>query len=236
MDSIVVNTAEDMDQIMTWVCKYLAQLPESNVQVKFDCPFLKGEVVFSFADCRLEFEYEGEGYVRFKSFCSVDLLGEILMGGFRWNVGSQLVTDEWYSHDLETVDVARYQERDQIYLNYAFRWFALMLLAIYYRPEFERKRHVTAVKKKKGKAKKDKSVKTLSSRKYIISGDFVDDLPKPPRRHSKPEREYGVRGHYRHYKSGKVVWIQPHTRCKGRKQNNGSTYIARVEDSKAPKG
>lgn len=32
----------------------------------------------------------------------------------------------------------------------------------------------------------------------------------------KPQHEFDVRGHYRHYKSGKVVYVRPYTKCKGR--------------------
>ena len=31
-----------------------------------------------------------------------------------------------------------------------------------------------------------------------------------------PSHEFDVRGHYRHYKSGKVIWINEFTKCKGR--------------------
>ena len=44
-------------------------------------------------------------------------------------------------------------------------------------------------------------------------------LPKPEqakRGYTKPDHEVSVRGHLRRYKSGKVVWIQPSVRYKGR--------------------
>jgi len=237
MDSIIVSSKEDMDQIMLWVCKYLSKLPDQDEKIRFDCPFQKGEVLFPYAKARVEFEYEGDGNVRFRPFSTNEWDGkEVLIGGFRWNVGLQVVTGEWYNPELNPKLSAEYQERNQVFLNYAVRWFALMLLAIYYRPEFESKRQVIASKKKKRKSKKGHSPKMLYSRRYVITGSFVDGLPKPARKHAKPEHEYGVRGHYRHYKSGKVAWIHPHTRCKGRKPGESQTYIAKLDDSKTREG
>lgn len=46
MDSIIVSSKEDMDQIMLWVCKYLSKLPDQDEKIRFDCPFQKGEVLF----------------------------------------------------------------------------------------------------------------------------------------------------------------------------------------------
>ena len=34
-----------------------------------------------------------------------------------------------------------------------------------------------------------------------------------------PTKAFSVRGHFRHYKSGKVVWIEQHTRCDGKKKS-----------------
>jgi len=38
----------------------------------------------------------------------------------------------------------------------------------------------------------------------------------PTGKGAKPQHEFDVRGHMRHYKSGKVVYIRPYTKCKGR--------------------
>lgn len=41
---------------------------------------------------------------------------------------------------------------------------------------------------------------------------------------SKPSHEFGVRGHVRHYKNGKEVFIKPYTKCKGRGKNPPQFY------------
>lgn len=40
----------------------------------------------------------------------------------------------------------------------------------------------------------------------------------------KPSEEFSVRGHYRHYKSGKVVWIDEFTKCKDSDSKQDKTY------------
>lgn len=41
------------------------------------------------------------------------------------------------------------------------------------------------------------------------------------------KHEYDVRGHYRHYKNGKVVFVKPHTCCVGRGTKNIHEYEVR---------
>lgn len=41
--------------------------------------------------------------------------------------------------------------------------------------------------------------------------------------------EYGVRGFWRHYSSGKEVWIKPHQRCVGRGEANRHEYLIAKE-------
>lgn len=40
----------------------------------------------------------------------------------------------------------------------------------------------------------------------------------------KPSEEFSVRGHYRHYKSGKVVWIDEFSKCKDSDNKRDKTY------------
>ena len=40
----------------------------------------------------------------------------------------------------------------------------------------------------------------------------------------KPSEAFSVRGHYRHYKSGKVVWIDEFTKCKDSDSKQDKTY------------
>lgn len=229
MDRIVVRTKKDLDRICDWVTGYLQAMPSPDTQVEFAPPFDKGEVILEHLECRLPFQYEGEGDVFFRVF-STKSGHEI--GSFRFNYGSQNVRDRYYNHKYLPRNVAEEFEQDnQWYLRYAMSWFVLMLFAVYYRPEIERQKKLSAERKPTSrKGKKGHAAKTLYISTYVFDEELLEDLPKTPRKRSKPDHEFDVRGHYRRYKTGKVAWIRPHTRCKGRKPGEGRTYIARVDD------
>lgn len=46
-------------------------------------------------------------------------------------------------------------------------------------------------------------------------------------RGSKPSYEFGVRGHIRHYKNGREIFIKPYTKCKGRGTRLPNSYTIR---------
>lgn len=63
---------------------------------------------------------------------------------------------------------------------------------------------------KRGKTKVQKTILTRTV--YVYEGNFRHRHI----RHSKPDHEFGVRGHWRHYKNGKAVWVNPCRKCVGR--------------------
>ena len=261
MDTIIVKSVEDMERICSWVCdscELFANGPE------FRIPFRKGEIRLPYYGCRLEFECEGETCVQFKLYPTIEALPDepqILLDWAKSKAETDLLLAE-FRLDVHTVtdtlnplkvplnvqiskkrlnvnaglfSVALLKKRDELFSELATEWLALMLLAVYYRPQFESKKQVAAssVSGKKGKkAKKAKRMKTLYTRTYVIDSDLMDELPKPVKRHAKPDHEYGVRGHYRRYKSGKVAWVHPHIRCKGRNPGSGGTFVAKLADEK----
>lgn len=102
----------------------------------------------------------------------------------------------------------------------AVKYHALMLFMAYYREVVEVEQRVESrpakPKKKKHSARKRQP---LIRRIYTLAEVDTAALPKPEqakRRYTKPEHEVNVRGHLRRYKSGKVVWVQPSVRYKGK--------------------
>lgn len=81
----------------------------------------------------------------------------------------------------------------------------------------------TTVVKKKGKRAK-------TSHNHVISiggiRKIYESRPKPaePRGYTKPEYAVSVRGHWRNYKSGKKVWIEPHYNYKDKPKKEGNVY------------
>lgn len=81
----------------------------------------------------------------------------------------------------------------------------------------------TTVVKKKGKR-----AKTTHNHVISIGGirKIYESRPKPaePRGYTKPEYAVSVRGHWRNYKSGKKVWIEPHYNYKDKPKKEENVY------------
>jgi hypothetical protein len=59
----------------------------------------------------------------------------------------------------------------------------------------------------------------LTVRKYTVSEELLSELPAPKRKYEKHTESFGVRGHYRRYKSGKTVWVRPFVKGAGNKND-----------------
>lgn len=121
--------------------------------------------------------------------------------------------------DLELLNVLVMS--DNMCRKEAQKYHALMLFMAYYREVVKVEQRVESRPPKHRKKKKDSSRRPqpLIRRIYTLDEFDAAALPKPEqakRKYTKPEHEVSVRGHLRRYKSGKVVWIQPSVRYKGR--------------------
>lgn len=97
---------------------------------------------------------------------------------------------------------------------------SLMALMAYGRAEREaeaRPREKAAHKPSKKPSSKPKQRTT-----YILRMDNGTLLAAPSGSHASPSGTFTVRGHYRHYKSGKVVWIAEYKKGTGKK--SAKTY------------
>lgn len=232
VDQIIVKTHADFTRIADWLIEYLREEHKGDLTapVEFVPPFNEGEIIFQEEPTIAKFKYLGHGDVAFDVTSGKNLTH---VGTFIFNYSTTEVSHRTF--DMKHVDVlkAMAMDNERHYCqNLGVKWLTLMLLALYYRPEVERTRHTTATRKpaKKGKRKGSKLPKLLYTRQYVLTGDLVDELPKVPRHHAKPQHEFNVKGHFRRYKSGKTAWINPHTRCKGRGEASGSTYVARIRE------
>lgn len=71
-----------------------------------------------------------------------------------------------------------------------------------------------------GKAKKPVKPKPEKSITYILRRANGVITAAPRGRHASPRGEFSVRGHYRHYASGKVVWIAEYRKGTGKKKKS----------------
>ena len=58
---------------------------------------------------------------------------------------------------------------------------------------------------------------------YILTRGKGQPSIRPQGSHSSPRGQFSVRGHYRHYKSGKVVWVAEYRKGVGKEKKN-TTY------------
>ena len=95
---------------------------------------------------------------------------------------------------------------------------SLMAFIVYNEPEkataATRKQHQeTQDKRKSGKQGNKKGIT------YIFSSSKGNPQLQPQRKHASPSAAFSVRGHYRHYKNGKKVWIKPYNKGTGTKKD-----------------
>lgn len=99
----------------------------------------------------------------------------------------------------------------------ARKYHALMLFMAHYREEITVEQRVESrPAKAKNRKRSARRRQPLIRRIYTVTDFDAAALPKAKRGYTKPDHEVNVRGHYRRYKSGKVVWVQPAVRYKGK--------------------
>lgn len=114
--------------------------------------------------------------------------------------------------------VMLYDRTDQ---KEALKYHALMAFMAYYREVItvEERSVKTTPKAKAHKRKARRKPQPLIRKTYIINEFDGAALARPDgvkRPYTKPEHEVNVRGYMRRYKTGKVVWVKPCVKYKGK--------------------
>ncbi len=215
MDKIIVRTNADMQRVIDWASKL------SGVPVKLAFP--EAEIDFQEEDILLSFRDEGDSVVWF----------EMKMAGRK--------VVEWRSN-LETGDIPELRiaaegmkkaemaiilARDNTVAKCVGKFRSLMLFAAYYREEVERTKVVSRVAKprKSGSPRKGGGKRMLTVRKYTVSEEMLSELPAPKRKYEKHTDSFGVRGHYRTYKNGRVVWVRPYVKGEQSKREDKEYFV-----------
>ncbi len=128
-------------------------------------------------------------------------------------VAPELVEPKRLALDL----VLRYDKTPE---KEARKYHALMLFMAYYREEVKVEQRIERRPAKHKKKKRTAQVRQPLIRRIYTVTDFDSTaLVKPEqakRGYTKPDHEVNVRGHLRRYKSGKVVWVKPSVKYKGK--------------------
>lgn len=216
-DRIIVKSNERMKMVLDWYYANKYWLDRE----KFLAPMDSG--VVELLGEQLEFTFENtRGIVEIAIYPTVQP-----------NIPATVIFD----YDPERMDITNRRvapglpEPKQMALNLvlrydntaekeALKYHALMLFMAYYREvvkvEQRAESRPTKHRKKKSGGRRPQP---LIRRIYTLDEFDAAALPKPEqakRKYTKPEHEVNVRGHLRRYKSGKVVWVQPSVRYKGR--------------------
>lgn len=106
---------------------------------------------------------------------------------------------------------------DKTDMKEALKYHTLMLFMTYYREIVTVEDKGSRTKHEARKLRKDRTKPLPLIRKQYVIEEFDGKtlrLPGQKRKYTEPEHEVKVRGFYRHYKSGKVVWIEPFSKYK----------------------
>lgn len=97
---------------------------------------------------------------------------------------------------------------------------SLMALIAYAQPEERSVAEETLTSKPNAvNVNKSQHLKKGVSITYLLSKANGAKRQMAAQERKKPNHAFSVRGHFRHYKSGKVVWIEQHVRCDGKKKS-----------------
>ena len=180
-----------------------------------ELPFPEAEIEFQEEEVVLRFWDEGSPFVRFEA----DMAGRKVVE-WRSNLEDGSISELRIAAEGEKkAAIAMLLARDNTVAKCVGKFRALMLFATYYKEEFhrsvvvERKSLGTKIRKNGKRSNK----RMLTVRRYMIGEEMLSELPQPKRKYEKHTESFGVRGHYRTYKSGKTVWVRPFV--KGQREN-----------------
>lgn len=113
--------------------------------------------------------------------------------------------------------------RDDEALDCLTVYCSLMALIAYARPEERSVAEETLISKSTAaNVNKSKRLKKGVSVTYLLSKATEVKREVVKRERRSPKYAYSVRGHFRHYKSGKVIWVEQYIR--GDKEKKSKTY------------
>lgn len=200
MDRIVVRTNADMQRVLDW--------SERLTGAAVELPFPEAEIEFQEEQITLRFRDEGSPFVRFEA----EMVGRKVVE-WRCNLVDGSIPELRIAAEGEKkAAMAMLLARDNTVAKCVGKFRALMLFATYYKEEVhrsvvvERKNLGTKIRKNGKRSNK----RMLTVRRYMIGEEMLSELPQPKRKYEKHTESFGVRGHYRTYKSGKTVWVRPY--------------------------
>ena len=214
MDKIVVRTNADMTRVIEWADRLV------GAQIKIAFP--EAEIEFQEEDIVLRFRDEGQDIVWFEA----EMAGRKVVE-WRSNLETGGIEELRIAAEGEKkIGLSLLLAQDNTVAKCVRKFRSLMLFAAYYREEVERTKVVTRTEKKRKNGGSRKGGKRmLTVRKYTIGSEVLSELPDVKRWYERHTDSWGVRGHYRTYKSGKTVWVRPFVKGKNGGQSDREYYL-----------
>lgn len=202
VDRIVVRTNPDMQRVLDWA--------DELTGMAVELPFPEGEIEFQEEELLLKFEDQGSPFVGFEMWTHGN---KIVV--WRSDLSSGDITELHVSGEGEAkIGLSMVLASDNTVAKCVRKFRSLMLFSAYYREDIERTKTVSrtdsAPKKRKNGKRSNK--RPLIVRRYTVGAEMLSELPAPKKEWHGYRESFGVRGHYRKYQSGKVVWVRPYTK------------------------
>lgn len=223
LDRIIVKNNDRMNMVISWFYENKNWLDREE----FKAPMEKG--VIELQGEKLEIAFESKNNVVEMAVYLTAKPNDTALIAFDYDPVSQNILNRKVAPDSSNMTDVRRKTLDLVILcdetdrKEALKYHALMQFMTYYHEEIavEQRNITAAAKNKPHKKHKKKRPQPLIRRVYTINEFDSKNFTKPDgikRNYTKPEQEVKVRGHLRHYKSGKTVWVKPCVKYKGQKQ------------------
>ena len=232
LDRIVITSNEQMQKIIDWHFEnvdYIVSITNDQMPL----PMWDGVVRLEGEEIEFEFHDLGRtsngDWVRFVVYMKGDLpyyvkvySVEIDMSAtYSTNIDWDKAVRNWkvYAEQGILQKVAKAVTHiDNTIGKIAFKWAVIMEFMVFNETVVEIDHSQDQPRTRRvARAMKIRSQPMNLVRKTYVIKDFDEKklrIPGQPRKWTAPDREVAVRGHYRHLKSGKVVWVRECTKFK----------------------
>ena len=220
IDRIVITTYERFEIIIKWYLNNKELLDE----IEFISPLKKGFVESKAEGFDFAFEVKG----RTVHIDAYETAQNNLIIGFDYNPYTKKTTNLIYHCPKNQIPLWRgFITGDNSLYKLSIKYHSLMEFMNHYRQYVikDESKPKAALKENKPRKKYNHS-NSLIRKTYLVDGFKKKDIKNIDGKihHSSPSYEFDVRGYYRHYKSGKVIWVDGFTKCKGKGQKQPKNY------------
>lgn len=211
-DRIIVPTYAKMEQVIEWNERNVHWLKNVNIPL----PLKRGVIEFQEEGLGLAFEQKSETTLMFTILGYTDKK-EVKIASYEVSSDDLEMFTTYYPDTIDKKQIILLQavlDADMTIEKLSAKFAFLMAFMVYYREELPVVSRIHNVSKKAKKGSKKPRNCRLITKVYKIEN--IDEIAAQTlkRPYTKPDTSVTARGHYRHYKNGKVVWIESYTRYK----------------------